>query len=198
MLMNDRRARWTLAGTAAGLFLTAAVAYAPAQPVAAATGPDARMVDRGRYLVEAMGCHDCHTPKTMGPNGPEPDMSRALSGHPENVVLSKPPALEGGWAAAASADFTAWSGPWGVSYTFNLTPDENTGLGIWTEDMFVQAMRTGRHMGVSRPILPPMPWQMVGSLNDRDLKSVFAFLRSVKPIKNRVPQPVIFELPSAD
>lgn len=197
MLKNDRRARWTLAGTSASLFLAAAVAYAPAQPVAAAAGPDAPQVQRGRYLVHAMGCHDCHTPKKLGPNGPEPDTSRALSGHPESAVLSEPPKLNSGWIAAANSDFTAWSGPWGISYSFNLTPDENTGLGIWTEEMFVKTMRTGRHMGVSRPILPPMPWQQLASLDDRDLKAVFAYLRSLKPIKNRVPQPVIFE-PAAD
>lgn len=198
MLKDDRRARWTLAGTAAGLFMTAAVAYAPAQPVAAAAAaPDTRMVERGGYLVQAMGCHDCHTPKKMGPNGPEPDMSRALSGHREDAVLAAPPRLEGGWLAATSSDLSAWSGPWGISYAFNLTPDENTGLGIWTEEMFVQTMRTGRHMGVARPILPPMPWWTLGALSDQDLKSVFAYLQSLKPIKNRVPQPVIAELPAA-
>jgi mono/diheme cytochrome c family protein len=198
MLKNERRTRWTMAGTGAALFLTAAVAYAPAQPVAAAAAPASGMVQRGQYLVLAMGCHDCHTPKKMGPNGPEPDMSRALSGHSQHAVLSAPPKLEGGWLAATSTDLSAWSGPWGISYAFNLTPDENTGLGIWTEDMFVQAMRTGRHMGVSRPILPPMPWWTLGALNDHDLKSVFAYLRSLEPIENRVPQPVIAEPPAAD
>jgi mono/diheme cytochrome c family protein len=166
--------------------------------VAAASGPDARAVERGRQLVEAMGCHDCHTPKKMGPKGPELDMSRALSGHPEGTLLSAPPKLEGGWMAVASTDLSAWSGPWGISYAFNLTPDENTGLGIWTEEMFVKTMRTGRHMGASRPILPPMPWWTLASLEDQDLKAVFAYLRSLKPIKNRVPQPVIVEAPAAD
>jgi len=90
-----------------------------------------------------------------------------------------------------SMELTAWSGPWGVSYAQNLTPDENTGMGIWTEEMFVQALRTGRHMGVSRPILPPMPWEVYRRLSDEDLKSVYAFLRSIPPVKNRVPEPVI-------
>lgn len=196
MLKNDRRARFTLAGASAALFLAAAVAYDPAQPVAAAAGPEARQVQRGRYLVQAMGCHDCHTPKKPGPRGPEPDMSRALSGHPESAVLSQPPKLGGGWIAATSADLSAWSGPWGISYAFNLTPDENTGLGIWTEEMFVKTMRTGRHMGVSRPILPPMPWQQLAALDEQDLKAVYAYLRSLKPIKNRVPQAVINETPA--
>lgn len=115
-------------------------------------------LERGRYLVNAIACHDCHTPKKMGPQGPEFDFDRALSGHPEGSDLPTPPKLGAGpWVATASWDVTAWSGPWGVSYAFNLTPDENTGIGSWSEETFVGAIRTGRHMGVSRPILPPMP-----------------------------------------
>ena len=87
-------------------------------------------------------------------------------------------------------DLTAWSGPWGITYAQNLTPDENTGIGIWTEDMFVRAIREGRHMGQGRPIQPPMPWPMIRNLNDVDLKSIFAFLRTIPAIQNRVPQPL--------
>ncbi|HET7291685.1 MAG TPA: c-type cytochrome [Vicinamibacteria bacterium] len=163
------------------------------RPVQAAGGD---RVSRGKYLVNAMGCHDCHTPKRMGKNGPEFDFSRALSGHPEGAKLPPAPRLpEGPWVATTSWDLTAWSGPWGVSYPINLTPDENTGLGIWTEEMFFKAMRTGRHMGASRPILPPMPWWTLGSLNDEDLSSVYAYLRSLPPIKNRVPEAVIAPAP---
>lgn len=81
-------------------------------------------------------------------------------------------------------------GTLGISYAANLTPDQNTGIGIWTEEMFVKAMRTGRHMGYGRPILPPMPWQAVAALNDEDLKSVFAYLRTLNPVHNQVPLPV--------
>ena len=109
-----------------------------------------------------MGCNDCHTPWKLGEHGPEPDMSRALSGHPEQVgALEQAPASKGPWAWSGAVTNTAFSGPWGVSYAANLTPDQNTGLGIWTEDMFMKAIRTGRHMGVSRPINPPMPWPMI-------------------------------------
>ena len=52
------------------------------------------------------------------------------------------------------------------------------------------ALRTGRHEGKGRPILPPMPWPMYGKLNDADLRAVFAYLQSLPPVKNRVPQPV--------
>jgi mono/diheme cytochrome c family protein len=146
-------------------------------------------VSRGQYLVEGIGCGDCHTPKKMGPNGPELDPSRLLSGHPEGTVLPPAPAAQGPWIASASWDLTAWSGPWGVSYAMNLTPDENTGIGSWSEETFVQALRTGRHMGVSRPILPPMPWENFKNLGDEDLRSMYAYLRSINPVHNRVPEP---------
>ncbi len=86
-------------------------------------------VERGRYLVSIMGCHDCHTPWKMGANGPEPDMTRALSGHPEGFAMTTPPALTGTWLSAGAATNTAYAGPWGISYTANLTPDQNTGSG---------------------------------------------------------------------
>jgi mono/diheme cytochrome c family protein len=194
-------AGWLVGSLMGALVLGEFVVASPARRAVKeeASKAAAAKVERGRYLVHAMGCHDCHTPKKMGPNGPELDLSRALSGHPESPELPAPPRLPNGpWAATASWDLTAWSGPWGISYPFNLTPDENTGLGIWTEEMFVKAMRTGRHMGTSRPILPPMPWWTLGALNDEDLTSVFAYLRSLPPIKNRVPAPVIAEPVVAD
>ena len=110
-----------------------------------------------------------------------------LSGHPESIKITKSPELDGPWMAAASNTMTAWSGPWGISFAANLTPDQNTGLGIWTEDMFVKALRTGRHMGVSREILPPMPWTAFRNMTDEDLKSIYAYLRSLKPVVNHVP-----------
>ena len=153
--------------------------------------PRTSTIERGRYLVNVIGCSDCHTPKKMGPQGPEIDESRLLSGHPEASGLPKPPAGKGPWMTAVSWDLTAWSGPWGISYAFNLTPDENTGIGSWDEETFVKAVRTGRHMGVSRPILPPMPWQIYKNLTDDDLHAVYAYLRTIPPIHNRVPQPQI-------
>jgi hypothetical protein len=145
-------------------------------------------VQRGEYLVKIMGCNDCHTPWKMGPNGPEPDMDRFLSGHPEQIgPLPMVKAAEP-YIASSFATNTAYSGPWGVSYAFNLTPEQNTGLGIWTEEMFVQTIRTGRHMGVSRPINPPMPWPAYRNATDDDLKAVYAYLRTIKPIVNHVPE----------
>jgi len=148
-------------------------------------------IERGRALVNFGGCNDCHTPFKLGPHGAEPVMTRALSGHPASLVMPPPPKLSGPWVWAAAGTNTAFAGPWGVSYARNLTPEQVTGLGIWTEDMFVKTMRTGRHMGVSRPLLPPMPWQSLNSLPDEDLRSIYAYLRTIKPIRNEVPDPVI-------
>jgi mono/diheme cytochrome c family protein len=146
-------------------------------------------VARGKYLVASLGCGDCHTTKKMGPNGPEEVASMYLAGHPEGSTHSAPPRMSGPWMAATSNDMTAWAGPWGVSYAMNLTPDENTGIGSWSETTFVKAIRTGRHMGVSRPILPPMPWGAFRNLSDEDLKSIYAYLRTIRPIHNRIPDP---------
>lgn len=170
---------------AIGLRVLQATPGAPDTP-----GKDPALIARGAYLVGSTGCHDCHTPWTMGPKGPEPDMSRALTGHPQDVKVPPPPKLPEGWAMAGSATNTAFAGPWGISFTANLTPDPDTGLGKWTEEMFLTALRTGRHEGKGRPILPPMPWSMYGKLTDADLLAVFAYLQSLPPVKNRVPQPV--------
>ncbi len=163
------------------------------KPAAAVQQEDlqARRVARGKYIVNTAGCHDCHTPWKVGPNGPEPDMTLALSGHPESMKMPPPPKLGNGpWVWTAAGTNTAFAGPWGVSYTANLTPDRMTGLGIWTEDIFVKTIRSGRHWGVSRPILPPMPWTVYRNMTDEDLKSIFAYLRTIKPIKNQVPEPL--------
>jgi len=82
---------------------------------------------------------------------------------------------------------TVWARPWGITYTPNLTPDENTGLGIWTEDMFLRAMKTGKHLGTSRTIQPPMPWMWYGKMTDEDLRAVCAYMRTIPPIVNHVP-----------
>ena len=124
-------------------------------------------------------------------------MSRALTGHPESEKLPPPPKAAGPWVWGGSATSTAFWGPWGISYAMNLTPDENTGIGIWTEDMFMRAIREGKHMGTSRPILPPMPWHVYRNYSDDDLKAIFAYLKSLPPTKNRIPDAVINEPPPA-
>lgn len=150
-------------------------------------------VKRGEYLVSFAMCDDCHSPKNMTPHGPVVDMSRRFSGHPaeepfdtsgmKDLVAKK-------FVAVFSPGLTAVFGPWGVSYAANLTPDD-TGIGNWTETQFMKAIREGKSKGMdgTRPLLPPMPWEVVRNMTDEDLKAVFAYLQSVKPIKNVVPNP---------
>jgi len=144
---------------------------------------------RGEHLVVIGGCHDCHTPLKMGPNGPVPDMSRMLSGHPEQIQIESAPAIPPPWMMLASGSRTAFVGPWGTSFSANLTPDRETGLGDWTEQNFIEALRTARHRGRGRPILPPMPVAVVGQHTDSELKAIWAYLRRVPAIRNQVPPP---------
>jgi len=180
----------TSAAFAATLF--ALLALASASRAATDASPSASdPVERGRYLVTFGGCNDCHTPLKMTEQGPAPDMTRMLSGHPQDLAMPPAPSLPPGpWVGAVAGSMTAWSGPWGVSFTANLTPDPETGLGKWTEQEFMDTIRSGRHLGRGREILPPMPWFNVAKLSDEDLEAVFAYLKSIPPVKNRVPQPI--------
>ena len=185
---------------ALALLLSAAACQRPeyAEAEAVVSSPAAPVVDiveRGRYLVTVASCNDCHTPFKMGPNGPQPDMTRMLAGHPQELRMPAAPAARDPWVWSGAATNTAFAGPWGVSYASNLTPEPNTGLGIWTEDLFVKALRTGRHWGQARPILPPMPWQSYSRMTDDDLKAMYAYLRTIPPVVNSVPESVPAEPP---
>jgi hypothetical protein len=143
----------------------------------------------GEHLVTIGGCNDCHTPKKMTPMGPQIDTSLVLSGHPAHMP---PPdvdrkAMESkGYAVTQT--LTAWVGPWGISYAANITSD-STGIGDWDESRFIYCIREGKWEGLagSRPLLPPMPWDMYKHMTDDELKAIFAYLKSTKPIKNNVP-----------
>lgn len=151
------------------------------------------MEQRGQYIVMTAGCNDCHSPKIFNDHGFTLDSSRLLSGHPAGSPL--PPveakALQPGNWILMAPDITAFVGPWGISYSANLTPDSTAGIGAWTEDQFLQTLRKGKHMGLDngRPLMPPMPWELIGKMTDDDLRSVFAYLKSLPPVKNVVPAP---------
>jgi len=168
------------------LGLAACASLVPAPEEAAA------LRARGAYLVEAGGCHDCHSPKRFTAQGPVPDETRLLSGHRAEAALPAIPAgviAPGHWGALVHPELTAWAGPWGVSFAANLTPDAS-GLGPWSENDFIQSMRTGRHAGVGRPVLPPMPWYNYARLSEDDLRALFAYLRSLPAVANQVPAPL--------
>lgn len=150
------------------------------------------MIKRGNYLAITSGCNECHSPKIFGPHGEMTlDSSKLLSGHP--AAANMPPvnlkSLEPGQWMSLSGDLTAFVGPWGMSYTANLTPDSATGIGAWSETQFINALRNGKHLGDGRPIMPPMPWQFIGQMKDDDLKAIYAFLKSLPPVSNVVHAP---------
>jgi mono/diheme cytochrome c family protein len=163
------------------------------------TGPVAKelsqdeLIARGNYLVTIASCNDCHSPKIFTPQGPVPDSTRLLSGHPAGAPLmpiDKKVLKPGNWELI-SPDRTAFTGPWGISYPANLTPDSVTGIGAWTEDVFIQTIRKGKHLGQEggRSILPPMPWFYIARCTDEDLKAIFTYLKSLPPVINKVPPP---------
>jgi hypothetical protein len=173
--------------------IAAACGQPPQQELPAATAAVQSPVERGEYLVHLGGCNDCHSPKTFTDAGPVPDTTRLLAGYPAGSKLPSVPAGVIGpeaWGALASNDFTAWAGPWGVSFSRNLTPDQATGLGSWTEAMFIQTIRDGKHQGTGRPLLPPMPWQEYRNLTDDDLRAIWAYLQSLPAVNNAVPEPI--------
>ena len=150
------------------------------------------IVKRGEYLVTVMGCNDCHSPKKMGLNGPEIIPELLLSGYPSDrpVVKFKDPMIKEGFGMFYP-DLTAAAGPWGVSFAANLTPDQS-GIGTWTEEQFKKALMQGKFKGIegARTLLPPMPWFNYTVLKDEDASAIFAYLKSIKPVVNVVPQPI--------
>lgn len=186
--MTNHRTK-TFPSLTTALLFSAATLSAPLTTHAADDAKTkANMVERGRMLVTAGSCNACHTPWKMTEAGPAPDMSRMLSGHPENGPDPES-TYTGHDMAIIGPDFTSFRLPFGVTYSFNLTPDKETGLGNWTEAMFVRALQTGKHMGGDgRVIMPPMPWPFIGALEENDLKSIFAYLQTIPAVKNKVPE----------
>ncbi len=148
-------------------------------------------VARGEYLVNVLGCHDCHSPKTITPNGPAPDPARLLSGFPSDQVLAQYDEETAKSYVLFNMDLTSATGPWGTSFAANLTPDES-GIGSWSEEQFLKALKQGKWKGMdgARQLLPPMPWQGFAYMPDKDVLAIFAYLKSIKPVNNVVPLPI--------
>jgi mono/diheme cytochrome c family protein len=179
----------SLVALAAALYACSPSANVSEQPVS----PDVmkrEAILRGEYLVNTSACHDCHTPKVMTPQGPALDTTRLLSGHPASEAIASIP-MQQDWILF-SQGLTAAVGPWGISFSANLTPDDATGTGRWTYEQFETAIREGKSKGLerARDLLPPMPWQMYQQMTDQDLKAIFAYLQSIKPVANAVPAPI--------
>jgi mono/diheme cytochrome c family protein len=150
-----------------------------AAPALRAQTASENQVERGKYLVGITGCHDCHSPKS---EGMKPDPARILSGRPQTTKV--PSSMPG--EVHASEDLTAWTGGWGTTVASNLTPDPATGIGMrYTEAKFVATMRSGKKPeGVA--VMPPMPVDVYVNMKDDDLKAIYAYLKTIKPIRNAV------------
>jgi mono/diheme cytochrome c family protein len=136
-----------------------AVLCAPVASLAA----DPAAVARGKYLVTIASCHDCHTPGYfLG----KPDMARFLGGSEVGFDM---PGL-------------------GVFHGPNLTPDKETGLGSWTDKQVVEAIQQGKRPD-NRMLAPIMPYHAFANLTKQDVDAIVAFLRSIPPVKNKVPGP---------
>jgi mono/diheme cytochrome c family protein len=125
------------------------------------------LLERGGYLVNGIAnCGNCHSP------------------HQPDGTLSGPP-LSGGMAMVA-ARFTA--------YPPNLTPDPETGLGRWTEEQIVTALREGR-TPAGAVLRPPMPVPFYRGISDRDAHAIAVYLRSLAPVNSEVP-PSQYSMPT--
>lgn len=156
----DRKWARVTRAAVTGILVSASGAFAASHVETKPQAKPADLVARGEYLATITGCGDCHTPGTFYG---APDMSRKLSGSE-----------------------LGWQGPWGVSYARNLTPDKETGIGSWTDEQIITAIRQGRRPD-GTPVLPPMPWPDFAAMTDDDVKAIVAFLRSVPPVHHAVP-----------
>jgi cytochrome c553 len=157
---------------------------ASAEPAASASGAAATapadVIARGKYLMTSGACNDCHSPKLDPQQHPDP--TRPFSGRPQTTMAPSQNPKE----IHASLDLTAWSGPWGVSYGANLTPDPETGLKKrYTEASFIKTLRTGMKPE-GEALQPPMPWELYKVLSDDDLKAIWAYLQTIPAIHNNV------------
>lgn len=151
-----------------------------------------QLIQRGDILVSTMGCNDCHSPKRIGSHGPEIIPELMLSGYQANIPLPTidKNVLQKGWLLL-TGDLTAGVGPWGVSFAANLTSDQ-TGIGNWPEENFIRAVKEGKFKGIegARSLLPPMPWQNFEKVSVDDIKAIYAYLKSIKPVSNAVPMAI--------
>jgi cytochrome c len=161
-----------------------------------ASEPAGDQVEAGMALVEEWKCSYCHTPEIEGPEGRAiPDPDRLLSGHPSDeeipelpdMIMTSPEYME----FLDNLDTTVWATDNRIVFTANLTPDDETGIGTWTEEMFIATIRSGQHAGVGKRIKYPMPWQELAELDDAELAAIYAYLRSVKPVSNKVPESIV-------
>jgi mono/diheme cytochrome c family protein len=138
-------------------------AFAAPLLFAIASGAEPQPMTWGQYLVELSGCGHCHTPGHF--RGKE-DASRELGGS------------DVGFEVPGVGTFV---GP-------NLTPDKETGLGKWTDQQIAAAIRSGVRPD-GRVLSPVMPWPNFNHMSDTDVQAIITYLRTLKPVRNKVPGP---------
>ncbi|MEX2631733.1 MAG: c-type cytochrome [Tistlia sp.] len=131
---------------------------------------DPAQLARGAYLARIMDCGGCHTPGAMTP---EPDLDHPLSG--------------------GTVGFRV--GPLGVFFPPNLTSDPATGLGAWSAAEIEAALRQGLRPD-GRELAPIMPWRAYAALEAEDMAALVAYLQSLPPVSNQVPEPVAVGAPA--
>ncbi|HEX6259917.1 MAG TPA: hypothetical protein VFZ51_04620 [Woeseiaceae bacterium] len=140
-------------------------------PHATVVAPEDReALARGRYLVELLGCGACHTDGALLG---EANMERWLAGSRVGIAYTNPMEYERP----------------GIVFPPNITPDEDTGIGTWSDREIAAAVRTGsgRH-GKGRIVV--MPWQGYSKISDNDMMAMVGYLRSIEPVNFRVPENV--------
>ena len=154
----------------------AACALNSTQETIPADWEQASYFERGNYLVNHLGdCIGCHTP-------------RDANNQSENsLYLSGVPAKYAGVKTGPSS-VAGFPGPRGARfYAKNLTPDPETGIGKWTEDQFVKTFKSGIKPDGIKYALTPMEWNIYGNMKEEDVRAIYRYLRTIKPISNKVP-----------
>ncbi len=141
-------------------------------PVAGNFAPEHQyQVRRGEYLVELLGCGACHTDGAL--EG-APQIDRALAGSSIGIAFTNPLGTETP----------------GIVFPPNITPDDETGIGSWSDQQIERAVRIGlgRHAGRRIAV---MPWQGYTKMTDEDVTAVVSYLRSIEPVRHQVPDEVV-------
>jgi len=142
------------------------------------------LVARGKYLATIAGCTSCHTPDRAEYQNPQTLTFEQIS----TIAFDGQQAVAPDMLLAGGRAFDL--GPAGVVYSRNITPDEETGIGAWTDEQIKLAVKTGASAD-GTVLFPVMPYHVYNSMADEDLNAIIAYLRSVPAVKNVVPEKTV-------
>lgn len=136
----------------------------PQEPVFTKRPDPSDSIAYGQYILNASGCVHCHTVLSKG----KPDMTKAFAGGMKFPISQ------------------------GFVVSANITPSKTTGIGNWTEEIFVARFKAFEHGKIDLPLSEnigyntTMPWTAYGAMDQRDLEAIYKYLRTLKPIENKV------------